>query len=735
MPQYKRIIIVSNRLPVSVNHGDRGIEFIPSTGGLATGLRSLPAEYTTSWIGWPGIVSPEDRSEVEARLNYEFQCIPIFIPERLVKRYYEGFSNRTVWPLFHSFPAYAKYNSSEWNAYKEVNKLFCEMVLQHAQPGDLIWIHDYHLMLLPRYIRERLPSATIGFFLHIPFPAFDILRLLPQHREILEHLMGSDLIGFHTYEYAHSFLGNARRIFGVDNTMGQIIMGNRALQVDVFPMGIDFYKYSAAADTPEVQNEVVKIKNEFGPRKLIFTVSRLDYTKGIPETLQSIAEFFRRYLDYHGEVNILLVVVPSREEVERYAHLKKEIDELVGQINSKYGNLNWIPIRYIYRALSFAELVALYVAADIAYIAPLRDGMNLIAKEYLAAKNEGRGVLIVSEMAGAAKELLEAIIINPNSREEGAEALYQALQMPLADQMRYNQIMRQRLMSHDIVKWIERFFRRLHDVSQLSMKLSVRLLDAASRELLVKDFVRANRRFVILDYDGTLVPFAEKPEYARPDDELLILLDTLSSQAGTDIVLLSGRDHETLDRWFEHISRLTLVAEHGGWVLKNRKEGWQATLGTPEDTWKTNIRPVMELFVDRIPGSFIEEKTFSLVCHYRKAESESASTAAKELLDTLTSFTSNMNIQVLLGNKTIELRPSSISKGIFLSRKLVEDQYDFILAIGDDWTDEDMFAVLPGSAYSVKVGIGVSEARYNVESYRDVRSILMQLGGNTYAQA
>jgi trehalose 6-phosphate synthase/phosphatase len=721
-----RLIIVANRLPITVHKGPAGITYDPSSGGLATGLGSLGESWNLTWVGWPGVVPAEDRKDIETTLVGEHRYHPVFLGRALVEKFYEGFANRTIWPVFHSFPSYAKYSAAEWEAYKKANLAFARKVLEIVQPGDTIWIHDYHLLLLPRLLRDHLPKARIGFFLHIPFPHYEIFRLLPQHREILESIVALDLVGFHTHDYAQAFLGCVRRLMGQDNTLGQILVGDRVVQADVFPMGIDYAHYNAAISDPRLAEEVASIRKSLPGRKVVFSVSRLDYTKGIPESLDAIEVFFKQNPAWIERVVFVLVVVPSRERVERYAALKREIDEQVGRLNSTFATLEWQPIRYLYRSLSFGELAGLYASADVALVTPLRDGMNLIAKEFLATRADGRGVLVLSEMAGAAKELLEALVVNPNSREEVAAAVHGALAMSDDEQVRRNAVMRERLRSHDIHAWVKRFLHRLDEVVEASHALAVKIINSETREKILADYLQAGHRLIILDYDGTLVPFADTPEKAIPDGRLKTLLAGLASTPGNTVVLLSGRDRHTLERWLGDIP-LTLVAEHGGWMRPAVGPPWVAMLQEGEDSWKKEIRQILQLFVSRIPGSLIEEKSFSLVWHYRQAESESSAAAARELMDTLSAFTSNLNIFVQQGNKTVEVRNAGIGKGIFYSRSLSSSPHDFTIALGDDWTDEDLFAVLPPTAYSVKVAPTASKARFNLRSHTEARLLIEEL--------
>lgn len=725
--KYQRIVVVSNRLPVTVQLKGGQIDFVQSAGGLATGLSSLREQIPMVWIGWPGSVPKELQKEVEGQLASAWKAIPVFVSEAMAERFYEGYCNRAIWPLFHSLPGYARFSLSQWEAYQRVNDLFASKVLEHLKPGDVLWVHDYHLLLLPGHIRKRFPAARIGFFLHIPFPPYEIFRLCPTHRAILDGMLSCDLIGFHVHEYAHAFLSSVRRILGIHHTLGQVHVRDRLVQIDVFPMGIDFQKYSSAPYDPSVTPEVEKVAASKHGRKMVFKVSRLDYTKGIPESLDAVAEFLRRHPEWHENVQFILVVVPSREHVEKYAALKREIDERVGRINSQYSTLNWTPIRSIYRALPFEELIGLYAAADVAMVTPIRDGMNLIAKEYLAVRNEGSGVLILSEMAGAAKELLEAIIVNPNNVEEIAEAIHTALTMPPDEQTRKNEAMRSRLQSHDLSRWATRFLDRLQETLEASSELSVRLLDQTATDRLLEDYRCARRRLLLLDYDGTLVPFSGDPAAAHPDPEILQTLQDLASLPENSVILLSGRDRHTLEGWLGDLP-LTLVAEHGGWIRFQGRPHWTPAGSPPDGDWKKEIRPILELYVERVPGSLVEEKEFSIVWHYRKAEQESARICAGELLDILCNMTENMgSVRVLPGAQSIEVRDASISKGSFYKSFLASVPADFLLAVGDDWTDEDLFSVLPRSAYSIRVGLRLSKARYNLLSVEGVRSLLHRL--------
>ena len=579
-------------------------------------------------------------------------------------------------------------------------------------------------MLLPELIRAKLPDAKIGFFLHIPFPSFEIFRLLPWRSEILDGLLGADLIGFHTYSYVKHFLESVRRILGYEHTYGEITLSNRIVKVDTFPMGIDYEKFANAASDSKVQREIDKIRKNLGDRKIILSIDRLDYTKSIPQRLEAFDLFLDKYPEFKAKITFIVVAVPSRTKVEHYRLLKKQVDELIGKINGKYGTLGWTPIWYIYRSLPFHTLAALYSIADIALITPYRDGMNLIAKEFIASKADSKGVLILSEMAGAAEELGEALIVNPNNREAIAEALREALLMTDEEQIERNKVIQQRLQRYSVKRWAMDFVDSLMQVKKLQQDLSTKRLTDEIKIKLLDDYSKSKARLILLDYDGTLVHFAEKPEKAKPAEELLKLLTSLAHNVKNEIVIISGRNRETLDKWFGHLD-IGLVAEHGAWIKERSKE-WE-TIEPLENDWKTEILPVLEVYVDRTPGSFIEEKEFSLVWHYRNCDAELAAVRAKELKDVLLNLTANLDIGVIEGNKVIEIKNINVNKGRAVLEWISKKQWDFVLAIGDDLTDEDIFAVLPDTAYSIKVGLGSSRAKFYMESVDKVRALLKSI--------
>jgi trehalose 6-phosphate synthase/phosphatase len=730
----QRLLVVSNRLPFTAIEKEGRLTFEPSAGGLVSGLTGYlqPAGNDGSideylWIGWPGSsVDPARQNELKQKAR-ELNAHPVFISEAEMERFYYGFCNSTIWPLFHYFPSYAFYEEEYWQEYVRVNRVFADAVCEVARPDDVIWIHDYQLMLLPGMLRERMPRAQIGLFLHIPFPGYELFRQMPRRwgHDILEGMLGADLVGFHTHDYTQYFMRSVLRMLGREHHMGQIPVSDRIVHAETFPMGIDFQRYHETVHLPGVQEQEMRLRNSLpGDARVVLSLDRLDYTKGIVQRLFGFEEFLSRYPEWHGRVVLMLVVVPSRIGVGRYRQTKEQIEVLVGRINGQFGTLDWAPIRYQYTTQPLEHLIALYHAADVALVTPLRDGMNLIAKEYIAASTD-TGVLILSEMAGAAKELGEAIIINPNSREEIAEALLQALEMPAEEQRVRNKTMQQRLKRYDVTSWARDFMGELFRACEDRDRLTAHLLNDSARHRMVEDYAQAERRLLLLDYDGTLMPFSTDPRQTAPTPRVLEVLSELAADERNDVVVISGRDRNTLEHWLGRLP-VSLVAEHGAWI-HDKGSGWHLSRPLKND-WKPRIRPVLETYADRLPGSFVEQKEFSLVWHYRAADPELGAARAQELLDHLVNFTANIDVQVLQGNKVVEVKTGGIDKGTTAAQHhLAIIDPDFVLAVGDDWTDEYLFQALPDDAYTLRVGLAHSQARYNLRRQPDALDLLEEL--------
>ncbi|WP_396589554.1 bifunctional alpha,alpha-trehalose-phosphate synthase (UDP-forming)/trehalose-phosphatase [Allomuricauda sp. R78024] len=728
-----KTIIISNRLPVQLQISDGGLTAIPSVGGLATGMKSVHSGGESLWVGWSGLTDEETPAALEDEIDKALKkhgCAKVNLTEKDIEGFYFGFSNRTVWPLFHYFLEYSEFELEFWDSYKAVNQKFADAIIEKSSEEDTIWVHDYQLMLVPQMVKEKRPNTSIGFFLHIPFPSYEIFRTLPWREEILEGLLGSDLIGFHTYDYERHFLSSVRRLLGLEVSFNDIYLDNRVIKVDSFPMGIDYKKFRDAAishgkNTKEkrtdFQQKLDSHKASAPDTKLILSIDRLDYSKGIAKRINAFEYFLNKYPEYKEKVRLIILAVPSRSNVPQYKLLKKEIDELVGRINGELSTVNWTPIWYFYRSLPFENLIDLYTSSDIAWLTPLRDGMNLVAKEYVATRIDKTGVLILSEMAGSAYEMNEALLINPNNFEQQADTLKSAINMPKEEQIARNMFLQNRLERYNVEVWANEFMNSLNqkrDVIDtfISEKMSENILGEIGDK-----YSKAKKRLLFLDYDGTLVGFHKDPQKASPDEELYALLDKLHQQENTTLFLISGRDKQTFTQWFLP-KGYNMIVEHGVWISRNSEEF--KLLEKVKGDWMEKIKPVLESFVDRTPGSFIEEKNYSMAWHYRNTDPDFGAKRATELNTVLTSLIGNDDISVLNGNKVMEVKSSNVNKGRASVRILGEDDYDFVFAIGDDWTDEFMFQELPDTAVTVKVGLKKTQAKYHVENTKRVRELL-----------
>ena len=727
-------VIVSNRLPIQITKVENSFKFSATSGGLATGLHSVHQHKNSLWVGWPGIGSDEMETSAWEPLKESLEknrYAPVSLTTKEVDEFYYGLPNKCLWPLFHYFIEYSIFNKSHWDTYVEINRKFSNEVIALLEPGDTVWVQDYQLMLCPQMIKEACPGVTIGFFLHIPFPSFEIFRIFPWREALLKGVLGSDLIGFHTYDYERHFISSVKRILRLNVSFNRVSVGSREVVVDTFPMGIDYEKFESAAsahlqhgdtEKSELKNQLEVHKKSSENSKLILSIDRLDYTKGVVNRMKAFDLFLSKYPEYLEKIRLVMLTVPSRANVPDYKKLKKETDEIVGRINGKYATVNWTPIWYYYRSMAFDDLIDLYMTSDIAMITPVRDGMNLVAKEFVATRVNGDGVLILSEMAGASKELHEAVLVNPFDRNAMADAIKDAITMPQAEQKMRNKEMQKRLRRYTVNYWAKEFMTSLGRVTEEKEQGLVTEFAASVTEAVTHQFHKAKHRLLLLDYDGTLVRFNENPELAIPDQELLLLLKQLTKLPNTDVAIVSGRDQKFLMKWFGALP-IILVAEHGYYVRPKNKE-WEAK-AKRQNKWMEDLNPIFDAFTDRTPGTHIEYKQNSLVWHYRKADPELAAGRVVELKTVLSSLISD-KLSVMDMDKALEVVEHQINKGSAVMNLVDSAKHDFIFCAGDDVTDENMFTNLPDSAITVKVGRKLTEAKYYTDGIESILSILSQ---------
>jgi trehalose 6-phosphate synthase/phosphatase len=722
-----QVIIVSNRLPVSVKKEDGKLSFQPSLGGLATGLASYVSKRNNRWIGWPGIPSDDlteqDRQEIVTELATH-NCSPVFLTKKQIDEFYNGYSNDILWPVFHELPLddNSEQRDRWWRAYRSVNKAFAEAVLGLLGPDSRIWVHDYQLLLLPAMLREEDIAGSIGFFLHIPFPPAAAFQQQPEYKKLLQGMLGADLIGFHTTGYVENFLENCASLPKVTTQNKKILVDGRSVRVGNFPMGIDYRKFAAANEARNVKEATRRFRKRYKGLKVIAAVDRLDPSKGLLERMQAYKKLLRQNPKLHSKVVFSLIAAPSRTDIPAYKRLSQSLDKLVKDINKTYGTKRWQPVDYINTAQPFEEVAALFSVADVAFIAPIKDGMNLAAKEFVASKQRN-GVLVLSETAGAAEELRDALLVNPARPSTLVDGLQKALDMPKKELRSRMLNMQTHLAANNVHNWAKTFV----DTLQKPMPGTptyTRSLQPKLEEKLIQDYRKAKKRLLLLDYDGTLAPFSRNYNDVKPPQQVLRILDLLDNDTRNELVLISGRHADDLRTWFGRL-RINLVAEHGAMIKKADSRHWQV-MTRSETKWKRAIEPLLEKYTDQTPGAQLEYKAHSLVWHYRGVSPYYAQKYSVIIKRVLKPLVKTYGLQIYQGNKILEIKDPRITKGSAAMRWL-RHRYDFILAIGDDYTDEALFNVTPASGYSIKVGQGRTAARYRLQSSADVRKLLTKL--------
>ena len=712
-----RLLIVANRLPVTL--GDDGVK--KSSGGLVAALEGVAKEdYAVRWVGWPGGDVPADRQPaVRQMLHEQAGATPVFLSAEEVAGHYHGFSNASLWPLLHDMPTRFAFDAAWWDVYRAVNRRFADAVLAElgeAADDALVWVHDYQLMLLPAMLRAARPNLRVGFFLHTPFPPYETFRYLPRRAEVVAGLLGADLIGFHTFGYLRHYRACVLRLLGMETDMTRIRAADRTRALAAYPIGINAAKADAELRRDEFHRERERLAAAHGGKRLVVSVERLDYTKGILRRLDAIDH----YLDRAGDdakagVKFVFVSVPSREEVDEYRQLKADVEAAVGRINGRHATASHSPIHFVYGSVNYTELMALYSLAAVALVTPLIDGMNLVAKEYVAAQDVSEtsnpGVLVLSEFAGAAEELFNATIVNPYDVDAVATAIADALAVPPAEARRRMVPMRQRVMSYDAARWAKHFVDDLRAADPLADQPTG---DPAEAQRRLADAIAQRKRVALfLDYDGTLREIVTDPAAAAPTPAMLDLLHRLVGLAGVDVTIISGRTAADLDRFVGGFP-FALVAEHGADVRPANGRAWARMDHDVNYGWKAQVRPVLDLFAASTPGSFIEDKRTSLVWHYRRADPEFGAWKANQLAAELAAVSANQPVTVRHGKKIVEATAAEVNKGAAVDRLIHGQGYDLVVCAGDDATDETMFRLTVAELMSVRVGRGDTRAAYRV---------------------
>ena len=714
------LINVSNRLPVTV-----GEQIKKSSGGLVAALEGLgDSRYALKWLGWPGgeIEDAARREEVERTLEREHGCTPVFLTREEVEGHYEGFSNTSVWPLLHYMPTMFRYESQWWDHYQNVNRKFAEKILSVARDGDLVWVHDYQLMLLPAMLKWERPSLRVGFFLHTPFPSYEVFRYHPKREDLVQGLLGADQVGFHTFGYLRHFRSSVLRLLGIESEMTRIRHHGHTAHLGVYPIGINAPRFVQELDRPQYHEKVEHFRDVYRGKRLILSVERLDYTKGLLRRLKAIDLFLGKITpEERDQVKFIFISIPSREGVDEYRALREDVEARVGRLNGRYATLNNSPIHFIHGSVQFTELCALYGASAVGLVTPLVDGMNLVAKEYVACQRDDPGVLILSEFAGAAEELYHALLVNPYDPGAIAEALRQALAMPEDERRRRMEPMRQHVVRLDAARWAKSF---VDDLASREIAAVHAHPAAEAAQRLADALGGGGRVAMFLDYDGTLREIERDPASATPHNAVRHLLDALAAHPSVDVTIISGRTPADLESFLGAYD-FGLVAEHGAAVRRPGRREWEKADRNITYEWKDEILKVLRLYQESTPGSAIEDKRTSLVWHYRRADPEFGEWKAKQLATDLSAMVSNEPINVRHGKKIVEVTASQVNKGAAVVRCLEDKPYALVLVAGDDTTDESMFRLGLHNQVTIRVGDAEdSHAQYSVPSPRALRRFL-----------
>jgi trehalose 6-phosphate synthase/phosphatase len=694
------LVVVSNRLPFSARRDGDRIAFVRAPGGLATAMNAA-LENGGRWIGWSGL--PEEELSTVAEFKFPQSTgrryVPVPLNRHEVSRYYGHFANRTLWPTFHYFMDRVRFDGAAWTVYDRVNERFAQVTAREAPANATIWIHDYQLLRTPHHLRRLRPDARIAFFLHTPFPSADVFRALPWSRLLLRGMLGADYLGFHTMVFVNHFFASAEKLLGceLERELGLVHYEGRVVTLGVHPISIDFAAMDALARTALAEDPPPPSST-----RLILGVDRLDYTKGIQQRLLAVEQLLERHPEHRGHIVFTQVAVPSRERVPEYGVLKREIDETVGRINGRFSDRGWSPIRYLSRSLSPSALAGLYARADIALVTPLRDGMNLVAKEYVAAQVGAPGVLILSELAGAAEELQEALLVNPFDIDGMADALATALEMPREERTARMSALRDRVRSNDVNAWRDRFLDAVDRAIVRARASAPTPVEQLTRRLGPWMGERP-RAVVFVDYDGTLTPIVEHPDRAHLDQATQKALLALAGAAHIELAVVSGRSLADL-RNRVPADGMTLIGNHGLEI-----EGPGLHWSHPQTSeWTDTLAHASNALDElRVRGAWVEQKGSTLSWHVRAVPQEHWGPTLRRGAAVLT----DEGLEAVIGKAVVEGRPPlGWNKGralLYVLQHRYGDEWPArvrALYIGDDRTDEDAFRALRGIGRSIRVG-------------------------------
>ncbi|KAF9901248.1 threalose-6-phosphate phosphatase [Linnemannia zychae] len=677
---------------------------------LYSGIMSLRKDLETIQIGWVGELADQDgyivpsknlneshKQAMKDKLWQKDKVVPIFLDDSRAAGHYEGYCKQVLWPLFHYIlwdeATDGRIEKKSWDDYVFVNQQFTDAIVDQYQTGDIVWIHDYHLLLVPHMLRQKLPGAAIGVFIHAPFPSSEIFRCLPKRVEILNGLLGANQIGFQTYSYARHFISCCTRVNGYESTPRGVDAMGSTVWVGTFPIGIDAERVERQRKAPGVLPKMDAIRKTYKGKRIIVGRDKLDLVKGVQQKLQAFEKFLNDYPEMQGEVVLIQVTSPPLVENPK---LEAKIAELVAHINGTYGSLNFTPVHHYHQHIDRDEYYALLSVADIGLITSVRDGMNTTSLEYIMCQQENHGPLILSEFTGTAGSLGGAMMVNPWDYQGVAKVIYDALNLSEADKiLRHNQL-HKHVLSHTAQYWAKNFIAELIlNVGTGEQSTPTPYLDL---NVITDQYHMAKKRLLMFDYDGTLTPIRKTPGAAVPQEHMLKALSALCADPKNIVWVISGRDQKVLEDWLGNIPNLGFSAEHGSFMRQPGSQKWVNLTESLDMGWKNDVIEIFTYYTERTQGSFIEHKRSSLTWHYRMADPEFGAFQAKECQNHLeNAVLSKLPVEILVGKKNLEVRPTIVNKGEIVKRLLNQHpDVEFVMCAGDDKTDEDMFRALAG---------------------------------------
>lgn len=782
-----RMIIVANQLPLNAKRrsDNKGWNFSWNEDSLLFWLKDgFPEDMEVLYVGSLSVdVDPIEQDDVADYLLEKFKCVPTFLPPNIQVKYYDGFCKTQLWPLFHYMMPYSadhgsRFDRSLWEAYLSVNKIFSQKVVEVLNPEeDFVWIHDYHLMVLPTFLRRRFTKLRMGFFLHLPFPSSEIYRTLPVREEILKALLNVDLIGFHTFDYARHFLSCCSRMMGLEYQSQRGYIGleyfGRTVGIKIMPVGIHMSHVESAMTLADKEKKFEELKQQFDGKIVLLGVDDMDIFKGINLKVLAMEQLLKQHPKWQGRAVLVQIASPTRGKGVDLEEIQAEIQESCERINKELGEPGYEPVVLIHRPVTIAERMAYYSIADCVVVTAVRDGLNLTPYEYIVCRQglpsaEARldldgpkkSMLVVSEFIGCSPSFSGAIRINPWNVESTAEAMHEAISMSDHEKELRHEKHYRYVSSHDVAYWARSFlqdmertcadhFRKRSYGIGLGFGFRVVALDPNFRKLSMDDIVsayeRAQCRAILLDYDGTVMP--QNSLIKSPSSEVISILNRLCGDKNNVVFIVSGRGRDSLNQWFSPCTPLGLAAEHGYFLRWSQDQEWETCGQSSDFGWMQMAEPVMKAYTEATDGSCIEKKESALVWQYRDADPGFGFAQAKEMLDHLESVLANEPVAVKSGQFIVEVKPQGSSKGsvaerIFTSMAEKGRQADFVLCIGDDRSDEDMFETI-GTAlsrnilsyrsevYACTVGQKPSKAKYYLDDTSEVIKLLEFLADAT----